>query len=43
MDNPPAYGARRLDPNRFFHDVMEEALFAMERFAREGMPACAGT
>ena len=25
MDNPPAYGARRRDPNRFFHEVMEEA------------------
>jgi Luciferase-like monooxygenase len=28
MDNPPAYGARRRDPNRFFHEVMEEAVFA---------------
>jgi len=30
MDNPPAYGARRRDPNRFFHEVMEEAIFAEE-------------
>ncbi len=28
MDNPPAYGARRRDPNRFFHEVMREAVFA---------------
>src|SRR5215475_7519824 len=28
MDNPPTYGARRRDPNRFFHEVMEEAVFA---------------
>jgi alkanesulfonate monooxygenase SsuD/methylene tetrahydromethanopterin reductase-like flavin-dependent oxidoreductase (luciferase family) len=30
MDNPPAYGARRRDPNRFFHEVMQEAIFAEE-------------
>ena len=30
MDNPPAYGARRRDPNRFFHEVMREAVFAEE-------------
>jgi alkanesulfonate monooxygenase SsuD/methylene tetrahydromethanopterin reductase-like flavin-dependent oxidoreductase (luciferase family) len=30
MDNPPAYGARRRDPNHFFHEVMQEAVFAEE-------------
>src|SRR5919108_2937550 len=29
-DNPPAYGARRRDPNRFLLDVLEEALLAEE-------------
>lgn len=28
MDNPPAYGARRRDPNQFFHEVLREAVFA---------------
>jgi len=27
-DNPPAYGERRRDPNRFFHEVLEEAVHA---------------
>jgi hypothetical protein len=43
MDNPLAYGARRRDPNHFFHDVMQEAVFATERCAREVMPAFART
>lgn len=34
MDDPLAYGARRRDPNHFFHDVMQEAVFATERCAR---------
>jgi predicted nucleic acid-binding protein len=37
-----AYFVRR-DPNHFFHDVMQEAIFATERCAREVMPAFAGT
>lgn len=30
MDNPPGYGARRRDPNRFLHEVLEEAVLAEE-------------
>lgn len=29
-DNPPAYGDRRRDPSRFFHEVVEEGIFADE-------------
>ncbi|MPZ14620.1 MAG: LLM class flavin-dependent oxidoreductase [Chloroflexi bacterium] len=29
-DNPPAYGDRRRDPSAFFHEVIEEAVFADE-------------
>jgi alkanesulfonate monooxygenase SsuD/methylene tetrahydromethanopterin reductase-like flavin-dependent oxidoreductase (luciferase family) len=30
MREPSPYGARRRDPNRFFHDVIEDAVFAEE-------------
>jgi alkanesulfonate monooxygenase SsuD/methylene tetrahydromethanopterin reductase-like flavin-dependent oxidoreductase (luciferase family) len=29
-DNPPAYGDRRRDPTRYFHEVVEEGVFADE-------------
>jgi len=32
-----AYFVRR-DPNHFFYDVMQEAVFTMERFTREVCP-----